>query len=403
MRLFKSLAHSSFTLLWSGQTLSRLGDSIYKIALAWWVLEKTGSATAMGRVLIFSFAPTMLFILAGGVTGDRFSRVRLMLLSDILRGAVLTVVTVLAFRHQLEVWHMYFASACVGLVGAFFQPAYSAIIPEVVPTDALKSANALTSLSKQMCDIVGPSLGAAFIAIGGTSAAFGVNGLSFFVSGACLIPLLRLPSVVVKSSNRPGLIADLREGISMVLRTPWLWISISVFALANITLSAPIFIALPFHIKEDLHGKVGVLGIAYSTLAAGSVITTAWLGRATRFHRRGFRLYGALMILGVATGALGFSRSALSASLIVLVIGASLPLFSLVWVSTLQELIPHAMLGRVSSIDYLGSNVLFPVGLGLVGWAIGEIGASSTLLVGGCLTFLLGVLALTHPAIRALD
>ena len=78
MNVLRSLKHRPFALLWSGQTISRLGDSLYRIALAWWVLEKTGSAVAMGTVLVLSQIPLLIFVLIGGVVVDRFPRIRIM-------------------------------------------------------------------------------------------------------------------------------------------------------------------------------------------------------------------------------------------------------------------------------------------------------------------------------------
>ena len=103
-------------MLWSCQTVSRLGDSLFRIALAWWVLEKTGSATAMATVLVFSSVPMLIFLLIGGVVTDRFPRLRIMVLSDLFSGLVLTVVTLLAFTGRLEVWHIYIASIIFGFV-----------------------------------------------------------------------------------------------------------------------------------------------------------------------------------------------------------------------------------------------------------------------------------------------
>src|SRR5258708_31211386 len=98
MKIFRAFAHRSFVLLWSGQTISRLGDSLYTMALAWWVLQKTGSAAAMGGVLICATLPMILCLLFGGVAVDRFPRVRLMLSSDLLRGGVVIVIAFLAFH-----------------------------------------------------------------------------------------------------------------------------------------------------------------------------------------------------------------------------------------------------------------------------------------------------------------
>ena len=160
MSFLRSLKHPSFAWLWSGQTISRLGDSLYRIALSWWVLEKTGSAAIMGAVLIFSFTPALIFSLVGGVAVDRFSRVWVMILSDLTRGVTVLVVSVLSVNGQLEIWHVYAASIIFGIVDAFFYPAYTAILPEITPHDLLTSANSLTSLSSNITSIAGPALAA---------------------------------------------------------------------------------------------------------------------------------------------------------------------------------------------------------------------------------------------------
>src|SRR5215467_15453294 len=115
MTFFKSLTIRSFALLWSGQQLSVLGDSIYRVALAWWVLEKTGSATAMSTIFIFASTPMLVFLLIGGVAVDRYPRAHVMLLSDTLRGLLIGIVAALAFAHRLEIWHIYFVSLLFGI------------------------------------------------------------------------------------------------------------------------------------------------------------------------------------------------------------------------------------------------------------------------------------------------
>src|SRR4051794_30543009 len=99
--LLRALAHRPFALLWTGQVVSRLGDYLYEIALAWWVLQETGSAAAMATVLVCAFTPMLLFLLIGGVAVDRLPRARLMLLSDLARGVVVCVVAGLAFADRL--------------------------------------------------------------------------------------------------------------------------------------------------------------------------------------------------------------------------------------------------------------------------------------------------------------
>lgn len=403
MVLFRSLRQRSFALLWAGQTLSRLGDSLYRIALAWWVLEKTGSATAMGKVLIFSLTPMLLFLLVGGVVVDRFHRLKLMLASDVLRGSIVLVVAFLAQTHQLEVWHVYAASALFGAVNAFFQPAYAVIVPEIVPAEELTSANSLTVLSKQLADIVGPTLGAAAVALGSAPLAFAFNGLSFFISAACLAPLLNLPALKGIKKETPGVIRDLREGISAILGSKWLWLTIAISALGNATLNGPMFVAMPLRIKEELHADVGALGLVYSMIALGAVLATVWLGRSARMRRRGLTSYIVWVVGGLSVVACGLPLPVVGLWAAALVCGAAITSFYLIWMNTLQELVPRQVLGRVSSIDLLGSLCLLPVGHGVTGWAADRIGASMVFIIGGAITLGLAAFGLTQREIRQLD
>ncbi len=402
MELFRSLSYRSFAFLWTGQTVSRLGDSLYRISLAWWVLEKTGSAAAMGTVLIFSFAPMLIFLLVGGVAVDRFPRGRIMLASDILRGAVVAVVAALAFAQSLEIWHVYIASVAFGFVDAFFHPAYTAIVPEIVPSTGLPSANSLTNLSRQVTGIAGPALGATIVALGGTPTAFALDALSFFISAVCLVPIVGLATHAAEA-RVPSVLRDLREGLATVLGSPWLWVTIAIFALANVTLDGPIAVSLPFLVKDGLHADVGALGLLYSMSSLGAIVGALWLGRFARIRRRGLVTYGAGIVSGLAVVAAGLPISIIGVSIAMFIEGASVATFGLIWTNTLQEMVPRERLGRVSSIDMLGSYVLLPIGYGVTGWVTDLVGAQMMFVLGGAIGAGLIALGLLHPAIRGLD
>lgn len=380
-----------------------MGDSLYRIALAWWVLEKTGSAAIMGTVLIFSTAPMLVFLLVGGVAVDRFNRARLMLASDLLRGGVVAIVAGLAAFRLLEVWHIFLASTIFGFLDAFFQPAYTSIVPDLTPGEALPSANSLTSLSGQAAGIVGPALGAVVIGLGGTPMAFILDALSFFVSAACLVPLLKVAAPRTASPGSSSMVLDLREGIGTVLGSPWLWVTITVASLGNIFSSGPLSIALPFLVKGKLNGDVHSLGWVYSALALGTAAGTVWLGRYSRLRRRGLVAYSAWIIAGLMILLIGIFGSIIPVVLTAVISGACFATFGLIWTNSLQELVPREQLGRVSSIDYLGSFALLPIGFGLIGWATDRLGAPLIFVISGVLTAALAALALTHPAIRNLD
>jgi MFS family permease len=403
MQLVRSLRHPPFALLWTGQTLSRLGDSLYRIALSWWVLKKTGSAAAMGNVLIFSLVPTLLFLLIGGVAADRLPRLRVLLVSDVLRAVLTGLIALLAFSDRLEVWHIYLASLLFGFVDAFFQPAYTAIVPQITPGELLTSANSLTSLSGQLAGIVGPALGAIIVRVAGEASAFALDGLSFLVSGACIVPLLGLALSDGEDGSSPGMIHDLRQGIGTVLASPWLWITIAMASVGNIFLSGPLGVSLPFLVSDSLHMDVDALGLIYSLTSIGSVIGAVWLGRARKLHRRGLLVYGGWIIGSLGVAATGLPITLIGVLIASLVFGLAITVVNLVWMNTLQELVPSNLLGRVSSVDQLGSAVFVPFGYALAGWATDLMGAPLVFMLGGVLGAALAVPGLMHPAIRNLD
>ena len=419
MNVLRSLKHRPFALLWTGQTISRLGDNLYRIALSWWVLEKTGSAVAMGTVLVFSQIPMLVFLLIGGVVVDRLPRLRVMFVSDILSGLVILFVAVFSWFDLLQIWHIYIASMIFGLVEAFFFPAYQAVVPQITPPEVLTSANALSGLSLRLTGIVGPALGAALVAAGGTSVTFGLDALSFFISAICLLPLLWLSldrnqkqaetREATSRIQQPGKatlkqgFTDLLEGFRLVMRIPWIWITILLFGFINIMEAGPRAVALPFLINDDLGADVELLGWLGSAASLGSVVGMIWLGQYARLHRRGLFAYFSIVVTGITMLPFAFKLPVPILIVSMFISGISFAVFALIWTHTLQEMVPGEMLGRVYSIDALGSFVLLPIGFALAGWATELLGAPTVYLIGSFGVIGLVFLGLSHPAIRNLD
>lgn len=349
------------------------------------------------------YHPNVVFLLIGGAAVDRLSRVGIMLVSDVGRGAVITVVAILAFTNVLEVWHLCVASTVTGILDAFFQPAYVATIPDVTPEDVLPSANAITRVSKDVAKVVGPALGAIFVAVGSTSLVFLINGLSFFISAMFLLKIQTVSLSADPHAFRSQPLKDIQAGLAQVAGTPWLWVSIAIAALSNVTVFSPFFVAMPFLIKDFMHADVSTLGLVYAMFAFGSVAGGICIGQAHISHRRGVIAYSIWCVSGVATLAFGLPVSVIVVSIVSLIAGASIAAYDLIWTHMLQTLVPRDMLGRVSSIDALGSLVLLPIGYSLVGWATDQVGASLVFIIGGVITTALIALGLAIPAIRQLD
>lgn len=359
----RALAHPSFAYLWTGQVISQVGNSVQAITLAWWVLEETGSAAVMGAVLIAAEVPYLLFLLIGGVMVDRFPRMYVMLASDILCGLAMGLVAVLAAMDALALWHLFVLSALFGVVGAFFSPAFTATIPDIVPAPALTSANSLRSLGTQVGSVAGPALGGVVVATGGTTLAFALDAVSFFASAICVAGAARLPSLQRTMAASSGLVRDLGEGIGTVLHQPWLWITIGIAGLSNLTLVGPIATSLPM------------------------LVYGAWL-------------VDAAMLLS-----LGFPVPLVIAASAMFIFGAAETMLGLVWMTMLQDerIVSSDRLGRVASIDEFGSAAMVPIGFAVAGVATDRMGPSIVFVVGGALGMAIIALGLLHPAVRNLD
>jgi DHA3 family tetracycline resistance protein-like MFS transporter len=418
MNLTAAFKHRPFALLWTGQTISRLGDSLYRMALIFWVFEKTGSATAMGTVLIFSQVPMLIFLLIGGIVVDRLPRLRILFLSDLLSGLVVLSVALLSWLDLLQIWHIYLASLVFGFVEAFFFPAYQSVIPQIIPVELRTSANSLNGLSQRVMSVIGPIAGAWLAQAGGTSLAFGLDSLSFFISVLCIVPILRMKLVEAprqenasegapaKPSMRAAVkrgILDLREGWDAVVAVPWIWVTILVFGVLNIMEGSPRSVAMPFLLKDNLGADLSVLGYFGSAFSVGYILCALWLGQYKRLRRRGLLGYIPVMINGFLLLLFGLKAPVPVLIAAMFVYGFNFNVFGLVWTNTLQEMVPNDRLGRVYAFDSLGSWVLLPVGAALAGWGTDHFGAPLVFLIGGCGTILMTLIGLAHPAVRNLD
>ncbi len=406
METFRALRHRPFAILMAGQTVSRLGDYLYQVALAWWVLEKTGSATQMSAVLLLTVLPTVALILFGGVIVDRMPRPRLILWSDLGRLVVMAAVTALAWQGTLSVWMIYVASILFGIADAVFAPAMQALVPQLVPKDDLPSANAVNSLSTQFARIAGPAVGGILIAAGGTTFAFGLNALTFVVAGLAILPLLGVPAPE-RNDEAPAsfstVMADMRDGFRTVTSSPVLWIPIIVFAFGNVALSGPYSVGMPFLVKDHLHGDEEMLGVLYAIFPVGYAIASIVMGSVSRIRRRGLLFCAAGALAGAGLGVFGLDVSLYVLIAAAVVNGAALEIEGLTWTSVLQERVPEERLGRVASFDALGSYALLPIGYAATGWLIDHVSVATVFVVFGGAAAVVNLLPLLSRTFRKLD
>jgi len=394
--LFGALHERNFRLLWIGQTTSSFGDSLIPVALAFAVIELTGSRSDLGFVLMAGLIPRVGLVLVGGVWADRLRRQVVMLTADGVRCASQAVVAVLLLSGAAEIWHLIVLSAVYGAATAFFSPAETGLIPATVSAERLQEANALMSLSRSAAWVVGPAVAGGLVAVSSPGWAFVVDSASFAVSS---VSLALLSIAAVQAVARSRFMDDLREGWREVTRRTWVWASILYFGLWNLTI-APVWVLGPF-VASDSLGGASAWGLIATCAAIGSVIGGV-LALRLKPTRPLFVAYIAVSLMALEPAALArpFPLYVVAVSAIAGV--TALSLADTIWRTTLQSHIPTDRLSRVSAYDWLGSLVFAPIGYALAGTVAEAIGTRATLLASAAILGSTALVVAFLPDVRGL-
>src|SRR5436305_8566082 len=221
------LRHPSFRYLFLGQSASVIGDDVVLVAIALYITQKTGSATDLGLVLGAQTLPLVSLLLFGGVWADRLPRHRIMIATDATRALLHATLAALIFSGAVRLWQLVVIEALFGAAQAFFQPAYSGLLPQTVPEELIQDARALTESVANLAFMVGPALATALVLGVGAGEAFAFDAATFVLS-ALLLARVRPRSRQEAPADAPVL-KELRAGFNEVRSRSWVWVTIAVF------------------------------------------------------------------------------------------------------------------------------------------------------------------------------
>jgi MFS family permease len=367
-RGLEALRERPFRLLFFGQATSLLGDGMVSVALAFAVLDLTGSATDLGIVLAARTLPLVAFLLAGGVWADRLPRRALMVTTDLVRFAAHGTMAALLIAGAAEVWSLAALAAVTGTATAFFTPALSGIVPAVISAERLQQANALRGLADALGHIVGPALAGVLVVSVGSGWALAVDAATFAVS-ALFVARIPLPAHVPVEAR--SFLADLREGWDDFRSRTWLVASVSAAALGNMLFAA--YLVLGPLVADTELGGAGAWALITTALGVGSL-----LGGLVVLRIEPSRPI-LVASLSVSLFTLPLAFLAIPAPAVVtavagLLAGAGLMVANNLWETTTQRHVPPEKLSRVSAYDWFGSLAMQPVGMliwGPIGAAVG--------------------------------
>ena len=391
------LQESEFRWLWVGQATSAVGSALVPLALAFAVIDLTDSASALGVVLASGFLSRIVLLLVGGVVADRLPRPRVMLAADVLRTVTQALVAALVISGEVQLWHLVVLFAVYGGADAFFSPALTGVVPEVVSRPRLQEANALLSLTQSISTVVGPALAGVLVALVGPGLVFAIDAATFAVSSVALARLASRPNTGSRRSG--GMLRDLSTGWAAVRARSWVWTSILYFGVSNLAV-APIFVLGPVVATDSLDGAVS-WGLITMCGGIGAV-----LGDAAALRLRPQRVltagYLVLTSLAFVPVLLAVPAPTLPIAAAAAVGFGALSFSNALWVTALHERVSGDLLSRVSSYDWLGSRALQPAGYALAGPVAAAIGIPATLLAGGALHAAASVAAALAPGVRRL-
>jgi DHA3 family tetracycline resistance protein-like MFS transporter len=399
--LLSPLKHRDFRILWTGMTISLIGDGIFLIAIAWESYSLWNAPVALSIVGIGMTIPTIAFLLVGGVVSDRHDRRVVMAWADGLRAVAVALLAVLVLMDVLRFWELVALVAVYGVGTAFFMPAFEAILPELLPRSDLPAANALDQFVRPIAmRLVGPVAGGALVAAS-AGIAFAIDAASFAV---CLAAVLAMPRragrhIEIHSSS----VAALKEGLRFVRQRVWLWGTLLSAAIAYLVFLGPAEVLLPFLVKNELHASAGTLGLVLAAGGLGAVGGAAFMGQRGHPRRDVTVMYTTWTIATLAIAGYGIANAAWELMLVCLVFNALEAVGTIVWATIKQHHVPGSMLGRVSSLDWLISIGLLPLSFALTAPVAVAFGARATLVGAAALGAAVTFSAYFLPGMRAIE
>jgi len=380
------LKDRDFLLLFAGQGISRFGDGMFTATTAWLAWSLTHDPAAVALVTVAAYAPAFLTTFVAASYADRYDRRRLMILTDLLRAALVAVAVGLFAFGSMNLTVLVAATALLALVGAPFAPARNAIVPQVVPPALLQQANGLLQVAFRAAFFVGPLVLAPVLAVASLTAAVALNGLTFLLSAAA-VAALRVRAPV--RSRPAGLRSDLAAGLRAVRSQPDVLLVIVTFVLALTLTSGFLTVGLVALVGQG--GEYGLLlGVAGLAEVAGALL----LSRVP-IRRLALAAVLAWALLGVFRLPLGLATSPIVAAALLALTGLASALTDIPLIALVQQRIPDGHLAKALGLWEAGIAGALAVSPFIASTTISLVGARAAFMLSGAALVALALVAAT--------
>src|SRR5690349_3486959 len=371
---------------------------MWAVVMALQVIELNNDPASLSLVTTCEGVGIVGFLLVGGLAADRINQRSIIIAVEAANVVVVTTVAVLGLVGALRIWHMAVAAAALGIAAAFFFPAYSALLPRILPAEQLLAANGVEGVVRPaLQQAIGPAI--AGIVVGLTFPSLGAVAVAaIFAIGLTLLvatrPAMRTP-VQQPVQERPHVLRDLREGFSFMIRTPWLLWTLLFASMFVLVVLGPIEVLLPFIAADRFADGARAYGFILAFFGVGSAIGALAVS-SVRLPRR----YLSVMMTMWGLGSLPLIVVGVTSSFPVMaaatfVVGVTDGAGMVIWGTLLQRRVPRAMLGRVSSLDFFVSLAFMPVSFAIVGPLSKVVSMETIFAAAGIVPVLLAAVAVT--------
>jgi MFS family permease len=395
-RALSPLRHSAYRLLALSLALSLLTQGLWAIAVVWQVVALDGGPAALSLVTGLSAGGMLATTLIGGALADRIPQRRILLAVALLQASVVAVAATLSLTGALSLWHLAVVSLIDGVTLGVYYPAYSALVPALVPESDLLAANGLEGVVRPvLAQAAGPAAAGFLVAAYSPGAALAATASAALAAAACVAALPTTPvrRDLGEGAAVGGLLSDVREGFVYMVRTPWLLATLLFASLMLLVFMGPLEVLVPFAI-QDIGGGPSQHALVLAAWGIGGAVGSLVVA-SLRLPRRYLTVMNGLWGLGcVPMVVFAFVTDLWPMVAAGTVMGATFQAGMVIWGTLLQRRVPPALLGRVSSLDFFVSLSFMPLSMALAGTVSEVIGLTTTFLLAGLVPPVLAVVTI---------
>jgi DHA3 family tetracycline resistance protein-like MFS transporter len=383
-----------YRLLMTAVSLSIFAEGMWTVVMALQVIALDNDPAALSLVATCLGAGLVAFVLVGGIAADRFSQRAIIIVVEAVNLVTVSIVATLGLLDALQIWHLAVAAGTLGIAAAFFFPAYSAILPRILPAEQLLAANGVEGVVRPVFQrSVGPAV--AGMVVGATLPSVGAVAVAALFGLGLLLLIATRPPHVPRQAHQSRVLQDLRDGFRFMLGTPWLLSTLLFASMFVLVVLGPIEVLLPFIAKQRFADGARAYGFILAFFGVGSALgalTVSSLRMPRRYLTVMMTMWGAgsipLVVVGTTSS---FPVMAAATFVIGVTDGAGM----VIWGTLLQRRVPTDMLGRVSSLDFFVSLAFMPVSFAIVGPLSKIVSMQTIFIVAGVAPVLLAAVAVT--------